>query len=99
MRATAWSNGGGTYGIRVGFPNRDKFFQRSWDDIEVEIDGKAHRFVLTSGFWNRCPEFRDSGAPVIREWLRRQGGLEWPKRHPPRVELLPLGDNRFRLMP
>jgi hypothetical protein len=36
MHASAWSNGRGTYGIRVGFPNRDEFFREFWTDIEVE---------------------------------------------------------------
>jgi hypothetical protein len=97
MQASAWSNGGGTYGIRVGFANRDAFFDESWTEIEVEIDGHFCHFGLTDGFWNQCPEFRDSGDPVVREWLRRQRILDWPKGEPPRVELIPLGGNRFRL--
>jgi hypothetical protein len=99
MNATAWNDGGNTYGIRVGFSNRDRFFEASWTEIEVEIDGEPHRFPITRGFWNRCPEFRDRGSSVIREWLRRHHTTEWPKRQPPRVELLPLGGNRFRLIP
>jgi hypothetical protein len=99
MWASAWSNGKGTYGIRVGFPNRDEFFDERWAEIEVEIDGVAHRFGLSGGFWHRCPEFRDRGAPIIREWLRRHCALTWPKGSPPRVELIPLGGNRFRLAP
>jgi hypothetical protein len=97
MDASAWSNGGGTYGIRVGFPNRHKFFDESWAEIEVEIDGVVQRFGLTDGFWHHCPEFRDKGAPVIREWLRRNRTLEWPKGNPPQAQLIPLGGNRFRL--
>lgn len=96
MLASAWNNGEGTYGIRVGSRNREKFFDKSWPEIEVEIDGIFHRFALTDGFWHRCPEFRN---PVIREWLRRNRSLEWPKGHPPTVDLIPLGGNRFRLMP
>ena len=70
----------------------------TWTEIEVEIDGRSHRFALTAGFWNKCPEFRDRGAPVIRDWQRRHRTLDWPKGHPPRFELVPMGGNRFRLV-
>jgi hypothetical protein len=99
MQASAWSNGRDTYGIRVGVPNRDEFFEKSWTEIEVEIDGQFHCFALTAGFWHHCPEFRDSGAPVIRDWLRRHRSLTWPPRQPPKAQLVPLGNRRFRLLP
>jgi len=107
MEATAW-RGGRTakpiYGIRVGFANRDQHFQKPDDVgvdflIEVEMDGHQHTFALTPGFWNKCPEFRDRGCPVIREWLRRHHTLSWPKRKPPQVRLVPLGGCRYRLLP
>jgi hypothetical protein len=93
MRATAW-NSGNTYGIRVGSPNRDQFFDRSWYEIEVEIEGQWHHFALTAGFWNHCPEFR---SPIIREWFARYQLLKWSHGNPPTFELRPLGGNRFRL--
>ncbi|VTS03695.1 Uncharacterized protein OS=Nostoc sp. (strain ATCC 29411 / PCC 7524) GN=Nos7524_2975 PE=4 SV=1 [Gemmata massiliana] len=100
MRASAWRGGStnnSTYGIRVGRPNRDEFFSSNWDKIEVEIDGAFHSFALTGGFWRKCPEFRDRGEPILREWLRRNHTLDWQKGTPPTVELVPLGGNRFRL--
>lgn len=98
IKARAWNDGGSTYGIRVGVANREEFFDRSWTEIEVEIDGQFHRFALTPGFWRRCPEFRDRSRPLIREWLRRHRTLKWAHRNPPQVELLALGDGRFRLL-
>jgi hypothetical protein len=98
MQVSAWNNGGDIYGIRVGFPNRAEFFDESWTEIEVEIDGQPYYFGLTDGFWNHCPEFRDSRHPAVREWLRRHRTLDWPKGYPPRLELIPLGGNRFRLV-
>jgi hypothetical protein len=97
MRVTAWSNGKGVYGIRVGAKNRIAFFDASWEEIEVEIEGEVRRFRLTDGFWRDCPEFRDRGSPTIREWLRRHRTISWPKGRPPQIELIPLADNRFRL--
>lgn len=94
MRVSAWHNGSGTYGIRVGKANRDRFFESGWNSIEVEIEGDVHQFPLSDGFWRNCPEIRD---PIIRDWLRQHFGLDWTKFHPPRFELIPQGGNRFRL--
>jgi hypothetical protein len=54
---------------------------------------------LTPAFWRNCPEFRDRGRPVIREWLQRHHSLRWPRGQPPQVELLPPGNGKFRLLP
>lgn len=98
MEVSAWSSGGGTFGIRVGLPNRNTYFDRSWSEIEVEIDGQFYRFALTPGFWKQCPEFRDSGGTVIRDWLQQHHMLDWPTGEPPRFQLLSLRDGRFRLI-
>jgi hypothetical protein len=94
MQASAWNDGKNTYGIRVGKPNREKYFDPEWKKIEIEIDGHFHTFDLTPSFWRNCPEFRDSGEPVIREWLQRNHSLEWPRYQPPKVELVPLAGCR-----
>jgi hypothetical protein len=107
MEVTAWRGGSAAhpvYGIRVGLANRDRHFPPPDDAgsevvIEVEVDGLPHQFALTPGFWNKCPEFRDRGSPVIRNWLRRHHRLNWPKGEPPEVRLIRLGRNRFRLLP
>lgn len=99
MQVTAWHSGASTYGIRIGKHNRDKYFNSKWKAIEVEIDGRIQRFVLTAGFWHQCPEIRDRGAPIIREWLQRHHLSKWAFGHPPKVELLFLGQGRFRLVP
>jgi len=99
MLATAWNNGGNQYGIRVGKVNRDRYFNRGWNLIEVDIEGKLYQFVLTSGFWRNCPEFRDSGQPIIQEWLTKHKILTWPKGEPPQVQLISLGNGKFRLLP
>ena len=107
MNATAFRGGtkrNPVYGIRVGFANRDEYFQQLVDVadeviIVVEMDGQAYNFAITAGFWNKCPEFRDRGGPVIREWLRRHHTIQRTKGKPPQVELIPLGDCRFRLLP
>lgn len=98
MEAKAWSSGSGTYGIRVGIPNRDRYFDRAWKQIDVEINGRFCKFMLTPGFWNKCPEFRDSGSTVIRDWLQQNNLLPWPIGHPPQLQLVPLEGPRFSLV-
>ena len=98
MTVSVWKGGSaGIHGIRVGRANRDRYFDRSWAEVEVEIDGTVHRFGLMPAFWNKCPEFRDRGEPIIRIWLTAQGLISWPKVSPPQLTLEPLGRNRFRL--
>ena len=96
MQASAWSNGNGSYGFRVGAPNRREFFHRQWTEILLEIDGDTHPISITPGFRDRCPELR---SPIIRDWLQEHRTLSWPSGKPPRVELVPLGDNHFRVVP
>jgi hypothetical protein len=99
MIVSAWSGGSGRpYGIRVGYVNRDNFFKPAWRCIGVEIDGKVHEFRLTPGFWNHCPEFRDSRTRVIREWLQRNNRIPWEKGKPPKFVLEVVGAQRFRLV-
>jgi hypothetical protein len=99
MKVSAWLGGSGkTFGVRVGYGNRREFFKdTSWEWIEVEIDGKTHRFQLTPGFWNHCPEFRDSGGTVIQDWLRRHYTIPWTKGNPPHFRLGVIAERRFRL--
>ena len=96
MRVKSWSDGRRTFGLRVGVPNSDCFFQPDWDEVEIEIEGAAHLIRITGGFWNQCPELRD---PVLRDWLQRHRSLQWPNGAPHSAELVPLGGNRFRLVP
>lgn len=97
MIVSAWSNGQKQFGIRVGAPNRREYFSPHWDKIIVTIHGTPHIFSLTKGFWKDCPEFRDKGQPVIRQWLASQNLLNWPSGKPPKFILKSLESNHFEL--
>lgn len=92
MEAKTWK--GGTYGVRVGKPNAQKNFDKSWAIIKVNIDGKFYEFKLTSTFWTTCPEFRGGPIPA---WFSRNKLGKWPKGKPHRLTLRPLGGNKFLL--
>jgi len=94
MRVSAW-NANATYGFLIGHPNRDKYFDRSWSDVVVEIDGEPVTFPLSPSFWRKCPEIR---GRTIKAWLKKEGHLGWPDGRPPKFELRPIGGNRFRLV-
>jgi hypothetical protein len=102
MEAKAWKNGRSadpncTFGIRVGKLNRRLHFD-GLKTADVEIDGVIHSFPLSKGFWRNCPEIRDKqGTRAIRNWLQKNLSLTWAKGNPPRLNLVPLGGNQFRL--
>lgn len=95
MQVSGWSNGAGTCGLRIGLQNRDQFFDSSWTSIEILIDKELVEVPVSAGFWNQCPEVRH---PRLREWLREHRTLEWPRGRPPKAELRPVADRRFRLI-
>jgi len=94
MQVSAWTNGNGTFGVRIGAANREKFFSPHWKEIHVEIEGETHAIPICGGFWRHCPEVR---SPAIRAWLKQHHTLRWAKGDPPRAELIPVGEARFRL--
>ena len=92
MEVRTWK--GATYGVRVGNENARRFFDKSWANIEVKIDGEFHVFRLSPTFWTTCPEFR--GGP-IPNWLKTNKLDKWLRGKPHRLTLKPLGQNRFWL--
>jgi hypothetical protein len=93
MTCSAWK--GGTFGIRVGKANVHKYFQKNWSSIVVIIDGRTHLFNLSKTFWNNCPEIRSNAIGV---WLHKHGLDCWPKGKPPKVKLMRLSSNKFKLV-
>ena len=91
MRVSIWK--GGTYGIRIGSSDMSTF-KRTWKSVVIDIAGQPYPFSLSKAFWSTCPEIR-SGE--IAACIRRNGLTSWPRYHPPQMNLLPLGGNRFKL--
>lgn len=95
--ATGWK--GGTYGIRVGAHNRDKFFDPDWKTVELELVGgpEAQKVVVSvsQSFWQNCPELR---AAAIGRWLMGLGLAPWLKGSPPRLQLEAQGDGALKVV-
>jgi hypothetical protein len=101
MEATAWKGQSFEYpnriryGLRVGAPNRDRYFERSWSSVCVDFpNGRIVEIRLLGGFWNRCPELRHE---AFGAWYQELGVLPWRNGHPPKFILERVGVGRFRL--
>ena len=104
MIVTAWKNGtpspsGAGYGVKLAANDRDQYFRRDWDTIELELEGYAHVVkvnVAKPSFWNStCRELIHS---EIGRWLMENGLDSWNLWKLPKLSLKFNGGNRFRLM-
>lgn len=84
IKVTAWSNGGGTYGIRLAKTSVKKHFSPELQTVEVEVDGQRQVYRLRKTFWTTCPELRGG---VIGQWLQQTGLAPWPKGEAPVLAL------------
>jgi hypothetical protein len=101
MHVTAWSNGrptsaGAGYGVRIGKQDRDRYFDRRWSEIAVDLDGTAVPVSLSVSFWNRCSELRSA---AIGRWLLDHQLAPWHIGRPPRLVLRRVAEARFELRP
>jgi hypothetical protein len=81
-------------GVRVGRENVERFFDKNWSVVLVEIEGDTIPVKITRTFWTTCPELRSRAIGV---WMRKKGLVPWPGGRPPEMRLTPQGENRFRL--
>ena len=100
MIVTGWSNGsptksGSGYGLNISLEDREKYFNQDWKEVKIDIHGSGVIVAkITDSFWRKCIELRSS---EIGAWMLRLGDAPWPKRKPPRYQLIPTGDGRFSL--
>lgn len=101
MIVTGWSNGspnnttGAGYGIRVSRQDRDRYFQREWPFVTIELGNRgATEANLSSSFWRGCAELR---GREIGKFLLDYGLAPWPKGKPPKMKLEIIRPRVFRL--
>jgi hypothetical protein len=103
MYVTPWNNGhhhesGAGYGIKICAVDRDSFFDPSWPSVYLCIEnqpGEVEVNVAKPSFW--ASDCRELIHFQIGLWLRRKRMAPWPKRKPPKLELISLGMRRFQL--
>lgn len=100
MIVTGWNNGspnnqtGAGYGIRVSKGDRDLYFKREWDEVEIELEDERILVNISGSFWGMCSELRSS---KIGKWMLKKGYAPWPKGNAPKFKLIPISGNRFKL--
>jgi len=106
MIVTAWKNGkdhisgagGPSYGIKMSIEDRDRYFKRAWGTVFVQLAGSqlvADANVDKDSLWvGSCRELISKDFGI---WLRREGLAPWKSGQPPKLQLTPVGERRFRL--
>ncbi len=95
MEVTGWK--GGTYGLRISRPHRDRYFKKGWKTVGIHLGrGNVLSLPLSDSFWKDCIELRTKDVGI---WMRNRGDVPWPKGKPPRYELIPLQNGEFELIP
>jgi hypothetical protein len=101
MIVTAWNSGkhasnGTGYGLRMSATDRDRYFPDAWDDVAIDLSGRDRPVMvnITPSFWRSCTELRHR---EIGRWLREHGFAPWPRGQPPKFEMQPVGERRFKV--
>jgi hypothetical protein len=93
MQVTAWNNGGSGYGLEILASDRDRFFDRNWREVVLDLSGQGQATITISpSFWRRCSELRSAD---IGRWLQQNGPAPWPRGRRPKVVMQYVADNRF----
>jgi len=102
MLVSGWSKGnpnintGAGFGINIKEEDRDKFFSRNWNSVEIEIeDYKIITVSISREFWGRCSELR---SKWIGKWMIEKKVAPWPKFYPPKLRLEPIKEQIFELI-
>jgi hypothetical protein len=103
MTITAWSNGahhstGAGYGLKISAEDRDRYFDRNWENVSLDLDGGANGVIVNidkKSFWDsKC---RELVSKEIGMWLRESGKAPWPKSQPPKLRMEHISGNRFKV--
>ena len=101
MIVVGWSQGtpnnntGSGYGVRMARGDRDAHFRKSWPFVSIELGrGNTVEVNLSGAFWRGCTELRSA---KIGKWLLDKGLAPWPKGNPPKLQLKPIADKKFKL--
>ena len=103
MIVNAWNNGmyspdGNGFGIKLDPKDRDKYFDKGWKSIQIELEGELESIEVNidkPSFWNdSCSELI---SVEIGKWMIKNSLVPWEKRNPPKLELTRIIRNQFRL--
>jgi hypothetical protein len=98
MYATGWHNGSepgdpAGYGLKISAADRDRYFDRTWTSVMVDLGTNSTIEVpLSPSFWRSCTELRSAD---IGKWLLETNAAPWIRSSPPGIVLTPSEENRF----
>jgi len=85
--------------VKVKIADRDEYFYNKWKTVFIHFEGvrkPAEVNVNKSSFWNdTCHELINQD---IGKWLLDNGLAPWPENQPPKLELIRIKDNHFKML-
>ncbi|UEL46438.1 hypothetical protein [Terrisporobacter hibernicus] len=102
MKGTIWNNGkyyetGAGYGIKIDERDRDKYIKKEWTYLQILLEGEENFIEVNinkRSFWGGCSEIINK---EIGKWLIKNNKGRWGKNNPPKVKLILLEENKFRI--
>jgi len=102
---TAWNNGdyhptGAGYGFKLTAQDRDRHLDRSWQSVFIELPSgedfiTVEANIAKESFWGSvCRELING---QIGRWFLDEGYAPWTVGDPPRFQVEPMGNQRFRV--
>lgn len=101
MIVTVWNNGsynklGAGYGFKLNTLDRDKFFNRKWESIVLELENYPEPINVNINKSSFCgPKCKELINKEIEIWLLDNGLAPWPKSNPPKIKMNHISENRF----
>jgi len=98
---TTWTNGTSSYGFKINRDDRDKYFDKEWKYIILELPSLEENVEIMintdkKSFWNNtCRELINIR---IKKWLEKSKYIPWEPHNPPKFEVQYGNTNRFRLI-
>jgi hypothetical protein len=86
----------GVTGLHIGTHNVRRYFPKHVSDIELQLDHLRIRCCLDPAFWQNQPEIFD---PRLCAWLESRHMHRQMDRNPISLDMIPAGENAFRLQP
>lgn len=100
---TVWNDGsfsksGSGYGLKISIVDRDNYFKKNKKSAVLHLPGKSGTISANTdkaSFWN--PVCRELISKDIGAWLITNKMDKWNKGNPPKLTLVSLGNQEFRL--
>ena len=83
-------------GLLVGAANVRRYFPKNVSEIELQLDHLCIECGLSPAFWRGRPEIHDRR---LCAWLEQKQFHGTPSRAPLPLDMIPTGENSFRLGP